>query len=292
MGTKPSVFVDGDQSTLVMASYLNDLRTLCYELAGNGTNAPATVAAVRSNLGFTAVGDAVATAVTAAAARGTLGATDTGEALFTAASAAAARSSLGLVIGTDVAAFAATATQAEMRTGSLSSVRAMSPLSIRQAALYSTTQANSVGGTSILSVTVPAEVKRIEILLNSLSTNGTDPIDCTFHSSDHLTSDSSSCSFTAAAVATTTLGATSRLQAIPVVAAASAYNGIIELYTRADENYWIYKSQFARESTAHMFVSTGQVIFTGNSATRTLTVSTRATNTFDVGVATCNMFMF
>ena len=50
MGTKPAVFVDGSQSTLVMAAYLNDLRTLCYELAGDGTNAPATAAAVRTNL--------------------------------------------------------------------------------------------------------------------------------------------------------------------------------------------------------------------------------------------------
>ena len=50
MGTKPGVFVDGSQSTLIMASYLNDLRTLCYELAGDGTNAPATAAEVRANL--------------------------------------------------------------------------------------------------------------------------------------------------------------------------------------------------------------------------------------------------
>ena len=50
MGTKPGVFVDGSQSTLIMASYLNDLRALCYELAGDGTNAPATAAAVRTNL--------------------------------------------------------------------------------------------------------------------------------------------------------------------------------------------------------------------------------------------------
>lgn len=50
MSTKPSVFVDGDQTTLIMAAYLNDLRTLCYELAGDGTNAPATAAAVRANL--------------------------------------------------------------------------------------------------------------------------------------------------------------------------------------------------------------------------------------------------
>ena len=50
MSTKPSVFVDGDQSTLVMAAYLNDLRTLCYELAGDGTNAPVTAAEVRANL--------------------------------------------------------------------------------------------------------------------------------------------------------------------------------------------------------------------------------------------------
>lgn len=50
MSTKPSLFVNGDQTTLIMASYLNDLRTLCYELAGDGTNAPATAAEVRTNL--------------------------------------------------------------------------------------------------------------------------------------------------------------------------------------------------------------------------------------------------
>lgn len=50
MSTKPSLFVDGDQTTLIMAEYLNDLRTLCYELAGDGTNAPSTVAQARANL--------------------------------------------------------------------------------------------------------------------------------------------------------------------------------------------------------------------------------------------------
>lgn len=56
MSTKPSLFVDGDQTTLIMAAYLNDLRTLCYELAGDGTNAPSTAAQVRSNLGAAETG--------------------------------------------------------------------------------------------------------------------------------------------------------------------------------------------------------------------------------------------
>jgi hypothetical protein len=62
-------------------------------IANGGTNAT-TASGARTNLGSTAVGDALFTAVTATAARATLGSGATGDALFTAATAAAARATI------------------------------------------------------------------------------------------------------------------------------------------------------------------------------------------------------
>ena len=64
-------------------------------IANGGTGA-VTSGGARTNLGSTAIGDALFTTANAAAARTTLGATATGTALFTAADAAAARITLGL----------------------------------------------------------------------------------------------------------------------------------------------------------------------------------------------------
>ncbi len=62
----------------------------------NGGTGAVTAGGARTNLGSTAIGDALFTTANAAAARTTLGATATGTALFTAADAAAARITLGL----------------------------------------------------------------------------------------------------------------------------------------------------------------------------------------------------
>lgn len=62
-------------------------------IANGGTNAT-TASGARTNLGSTAVGDALYTAASATAARATLGSGATGDAVFTAATAAAARATL------------------------------------------------------------------------------------------------------------------------------------------------------------------------------------------------------
>ena len=77
-------------------------------LASGGTGvSAATVAALRTALGSTAVGDAVFIAASAAAARAALGSTTVGDAVFIAATAAAARAALGaaaaLAHGVDIA---------------------------------------------------------------------------------------------------------------------------------------------------------------------------------------------
>jgi hypothetical protein len=64
-------------------------------VASGGTNA-VTASGARTNLGSTAVGDAVFTAVSTAAARAALGSTTVGDAIFIAASTSAARSAMGI----------------------------------------------------------------------------------------------------------------------------------------------------------------------------------------------------
>lgn len=70
-------------------------------VASGGTGAT-TAANARTNLGSTAVGDAVFIAVSAAAARLALGATSVGDAVFTAVDAAAARTAIGVTATTSV----------------------------------------------------------------------------------------------------------------------------------------------------------------------------------------------
>ncbi|MDX1923257.1 MAG: tail fiber domain-containing protein [Alphaproteobacteria bacterium] len=86
--TAPTVSFDGSGNVALAL-------TGTLALANGGTGAT-TAPGARTNLGSTAVGDALFTAASASAGRGTLGATAIGDALFTAATAAAARSTLGL----------------------------------------------------------------------------------------------------------------------------------------------------------------------------------------------------
>lgn len=285
MGTKPSVFVDGDQSTLVMASYLNDLRTLCYELAGNGTDAPATIAAVRSNLGFTAVGDAVATAVTAAAARGALGSTATGDALFVAATQAAARSALGLVPGVDVQAYDAdiptvAASQAEMIAGSETSVRSMSPLRVRQAIEPHTTSLIILSSST--STSIQATTRRIEVELWSVSTTGTANITASLSSANLVGTESVCSSLTAAAVATVT-SASAFVLCNSVTAATNYFGSFFLLNAYNDNINWLSRVHGLRGSTAQQFLGNGYCNF-GTSEAHTLSFSCGG-DSFDGGFA-------
>lgn len=279
MGTKPSVFVDGSQSTLIMASYLNDLRTLCYELAGDGTNAPSTAAQVRTNLGATALGTSLFTAASAAAARSSLGITATGDAVATAASAAAARSSLGLAIGTDVQAFAASASQAEMQAGTESALRAMSPLRVAQAVDYtSLTSLILYGGLN--TVTIPSTTRRIEVVFFHVSTSGTQSLLATLSSASLTEVDSSCASLTAAAVATAT--STSGILLANSVTAASEYSGTLTLCSaNAANTVWAATLHGQRLATAQVFVGHGLLAFSAVDE-KTLTITTvGGTDTFD-----------
>lgn len=67
-----------NQSTVVEASWLNDVNDTVYEVLGDGTNTPTTKAQARTNLGASATGDALFTAVSTAAARTSLGAAASG----------------------------------------------------------------------------------------------------------------------------------------------------------------------------------------------------------------------
>ena len=285
MGTKPGVFVDGSQSTLIMASYLNDLRTLCYELAGDGTNAPATKAAVRSNLGATAVGDALITAATAAAARGTLGSTVTGDALFVAATQAAARSTLGLVPGVDVQAYDAdiptvAASQAEMIAGSETSLRSISPLRVRQAFAPHTTSLISLA--SQQSVSIDAATRRIEVELWGVSTTGTANITAVLTNASLSATESVCSSLSAAAVASTNSASAFLLS--NSVTAATYLSGIFMLNNAGDTALnWVGRSQLLRGSAAIQFIGTGYCYFSSVLAA-TLTFACGA-DSFDAGLA-------
>lgn len=100
-------------------------------------------------------------------------------------SASAARTNLGLEIGTNVQAYDAdiptvSASQAEMEVGTEADLRSMSPLHVKQAidalvsgGLILATPQATTSGTSKDFLSIPAGTKRITMMFNGVSTNGT-----------------------------------------------------------------------------------------------------------------------
>lgn len=104
-----------DQSTVIVAAWLNDINNTIYNLLGNGTVVPANIATLRTNIGLGTI--AVQNANNVTITGGTItGVTFPADSSLTgqvpianggtnAATASAARTNLGVVIGTDVQAF-------------------------------------------------------------------------------------------------------------------------------------------------------------------------------------------
>lgn len=82
-----TTFTDG--VTKVISAWLNPVNVVIHSLLGDGTNAPTTKSQLRSNMGATAVGDAVLTAASTDSAQDALGASPTGKSIFIATSAQA-----------------------------------------------------------------------------------------------------------------------------------------------------------------------------------------------------------
>ncbi|MEQ1615650.1 MAG: glycine-rich domain-containing protein [Hyphomicrobiaceae bacterium] len=99
--TPRNVSIAGSSGLVASAIAFDGTADVALALGGtlaiaNGGTGATTAGGARTNLGSTAIGDALFTTANAAAARTTLGATATGTALFTATDAAAARTTLGL----------------------------------------------------------------------------------------------------------------------------------------------------------------------------------------------------
>lgn len=182
-----------DNSTIIVAAFMNDVNDVVYEIIGDGVNIPTTAAQARTNLSaaksgantdITSLGGlttalSIAQGGTGGTTQGTartaLGSTTVGDALFIATNAAAALTTLGIAAASDTAAgIVELATPAETSTGT-DTTRAVTPAGLAGSSrVVSGTKQNTTSGSTIDFSGIPSWVKKVTLSLSGVSLNGTD----------------------------------------------------------------------------------------------------------------------
>ena len=219
-----------NQSTVIDATWLNDVNDVAYEVLGNGTAVPATKAELKTNLGYGTMAEQNASAVNISG--GSIGGiTDLAvvDGGTGASTASGARSNLGLVIGTDVASPA----EARMQQG---------------------TAVNTTSGTAIDFTGIPSTAKELTVVFNAVSSNAITDFLVQIGTSSGI----ESTGYTSAASSGTTIStATNAFVVTNATSAASNQSGLVKI-ANLTGNTWCESGTLGLGNATAINVSAGQ----------------------------------
>jgi hypothetical protein len=143
------------------------------------------------------------------------------------------------------------------------------------------TAVNSTSGTSVDFLNIPATARRITVMFNGVSTNGTSPMQVQLGDSGGIENTGYACAIAFTGPATG-LG-TGSTSGFPVSnnAAASTMTGHL-IATLVESNSWVYSSALVRTNDGYAFTSGGSKTLSGT-LDRVRITTVNGTDTFDAG---------
>ena len=146
------------------------------------------------------------------------------------------------------------------------------------------TAQNTTSGTSIDFTSIPSWVKKITVMLNGVSTNGTSALALRIGPS--ITPETIGYSATGSFISTVTAGASASsthwLIGNSLVAARSVSGQAVLTLMNASTNLWTYSGSCAEDTFSNMYLGTGSKAVTGSLGVLRLT-TVNGTDTFDLG---------
>lgn len=297
-----------DQTTIVVAAWLNDINSIAYNILGNGTVIPATAAAARTNLGLGTIATQAASAVTITG--GTIagvaitGSTYTGNITGNASGTAASITGVNPVStgGTNLSTTTAyspvltgtTATgtfKADLGPGTAGQVLisagpgAYPAWTTPSAGVIQGTAQNSTSGTSIDFTGIPSGIKRIIVSFSGVSTSGTNNILFQLGTSGGIE--------TTGYLGSGTVGANAASPSVNLftvgfgllgASAANVYHGQLVLtLVSSSSNTWAASGNLALSNAAAYLFTAGNKALVGT-LDRVRITTVGGTDTFDAGV--------
>ena len=283
-----------NQSTIIVADWLNDVNDVVYSVLGNGTTVPANASAARTNLDvpqtngtgatgtwpISITGSAVSattatSATTAVNVSGTVAIANGGTGQTT---ALAAFNALKQNATDTVTGVVELATDAEAQTGTSTSV-VLTPANMKASQIILGTPVTLTTQTSVDFTAIPSYVKKISVTMNGLSLSGTaSPLIQLGSTTVQTTGYSASSSNLAAASLATTNSTAGFI--INSAFAGNTLSGVLFLQ-RHTGNIWVCSGSVTSGGT-NLFTSAGSVTLSGT-LDRVRITTTNGTDQLDAG---------